>query len=60
VVLEKENEVISEFLRAIGPWRNYVMIGGGYALIIYKPLSPFRSVFDRLRSARLPGLSPHP
>ena len=34
--LEKEDRVISEFLKAIGPWRNYVVIGGGYALFIYK------------------------
>lgn len=34
--LEKEDKVISEFLKSIGPWRNYVVIGGGYALFIYK------------------------
>jgi hypothetical protein len=34
--LEKEDVVISEFLRAIGPWRRHIVIGGGYALIIYK------------------------
>ena len=33
---EKEDAVISKFLRSIGPWRNHIIIGGGYALIIYK------------------------
>ncbi len=33
---EKEDLVISEFLRAIGAWRKYIVIGGGYALIIYR------------------------
>lgn len=32
----KEDRVISEFLRSIGPWKNHIVIGGGYALIIYK------------------------
>ena len=30
-----EDLVINEFLKSIGPWRNHVVIGGGYALIIY-------------------------
>jgi hypothetical protein len=34
--LEKEDAVISEFLRSVGPWHNYIVIGGGHALIIYK------------------------
>ena len=33
---EKEDTVISEFLKSIGPWCNHIVIGGGYALIIYK------------------------
>jgi hypothetical protein len=33
--LETEDKVISEFVRSIGPWRDHVVIGGGYALIIY-------------------------
>jgi hypothetical protein len=33
---EKEDKVISEFLNSIGPWRNHIVIGGGYALIICK------------------------
>lgn len=34
--LTKEDLVISEFLHSIGLWSNYIIIGGGYALIIYK------------------------
>lgn len=34
--ISKEDFIISEFLRSIGPWRKHVVIGGGYALIIYK------------------------
>lgn len=34
--VESEDRVISEFLQSIGPWREVVVIGGGYALIIYK------------------------
>jgi hypothetical protein len=32
----REDLVISSFLRSIGPWGNHVVIGGGYAPIIYK------------------------
>lgn len=32
----KEDLVISEFLQSIGPWKEVIVIGGGYALIIYK------------------------
>lgn len=34
--LEREEVIISDFLKSIGPWRNHVAIGGGYAPIIYK------------------------
>jgi hypothetical protein len=34
--IAKEEKVISEFLRALGPWREFVIIGGGYALFVYK------------------------
>ncbi len=34
--LEQEDKIISEFLKSVGPWRNYIVIGGGYALFIYK------------------------
>lgn len=36
VDLEKEKKIISDFLQSIGPWRNHIVIGGGYALFIYK------------------------
>lgn len=32
----QEDRIISEFLKAIGPWRDTVVIGGGFALFIYK------------------------
>lgn len=32
----QEDKIISEFLESIGPWRDYVVIGGGFALFIYK------------------------
>jgi hypothetical protein len=31
-----EDKIISEFLESIGPWREFVVIGGGFALFIYK------------------------
>ncbi|NGX61977.1 MAG: hypothetical protein K940chlam9_01469 [Chlamydiae bacterium] len=34
--LRKEDLVISHFLEATGPWSDSIVIGGGYALIIYK------------------------
>lgn len=33
---EREDFMISEFLRSLGPWRKHVIIGGGQALLIYK------------------------
>lgn len=36
MVLENEDKIVSEFLRALGPWHDHVIIGGGYALIIYR------------------------
>lgn len=32
----QEDEIITDFLKSLGPWRDHVIIGGGYALIIYK------------------------
>jgi hypothetical protein len=32
----REDAVIDEFLKSIGPWSNCIVIGGGYALIIYR------------------------
>lgn len=31
-----EDKIISEFLNSIGPWREFIVIGGGFALFIYK------------------------
>ncbi len=33
---ENEDKIISSFLESIGPWNKYAIIGGGYALFIYK------------------------
>lgn len=33
---KKADIVISTFLKSIKPWNKYIVIGGGYALIIYK------------------------
>lgn len=32
----REDKIISEFLKSLGPWRDFVVIGGGFALFIYK------------------------
>ena len=32
----QEDKIISEFLKSLGPWRELVVIGGGFALFIYK------------------------
>ncbi len=32
----QEDKIISEFLISLGPWRDYAVIGGGFALFIYK------------------------
>ncbi len=34
--LVKEDKIISEFLNSIGPWGEFVVIGGGFALYVYK------------------------
>jgi hypothetical protein len=34
--MKHEEKIISDFLSSIGPWSNYVVIGGGFALFIYK------------------------
>lgn len=36
MIPNQEDKIISEFLEAIGPWRDLVVIGGGFALFIYK------------------------
>lgn len=32
----QEDRIIAEFLKSLGPWRDFVVIGGGFALFIYK------------------------
>ena len=32
----QEDRIISEFLKSIGPWRDFVIIGGGFALFVYQ------------------------
>ena len=32
----QEDQIISEFLKSVGPWREFVVISGGFALFIYK------------------------
>ena len=32
----QEDKIISKFLNSIGPWREFIVIGGGFALFIYK------------------------
>jgi hypothetical protein len=61
-----ERRVISEFLRSIGPWIDYVVIGGGFAPIIYalylvqqpvkNPPVATRDI-DSLIARRLPSVS---
>jgi hypothetical protein len=34
--LKREDKLISEFLKSIGPWKNHIIISGGFAPIIYK------------------------
>lgn len=37
----QEDKIISEFLKSLGPWRELVVIGGGFALFIYKTILLF-------------------
>jgi len=32
----REDKIISEILKSLGPWRDFIVIGGGFALFIYK------------------------
>ncbi len=36
MTLKQEDNILSNFLQSLGPWSTYVVIGGGYAPIIYK------------------------
>ncbi|MBA3720943.1 MAG: hypothetical protein H0W88_00910 [Parachlamydiaceae bacterium] len=64
--IENEDKVISEFLNSIGPWHNNIVIGGGYALFIYKLYLTDQSLenapvgtrdIDSLISRRIPEIS---
>jgi len=66
MIPNQEDKIISEFLESIGPWRDFVVIGGGFALFIYKlylsdpklknPPIGTRDI-DSLISARIPEVS---
>src|SRR5579863_3654855 len=32
----QEDRILFEFLKSLGPWRDFIVIGGGFALFIYK------------------------
>lgn len=34
--MSREDKIISDFLKSLGPWSDFVVIGGGFALFIYK------------------------
>jgi len=34
--IHKEEKIIEEILKSLGPWTKDVVIGGGYALLIYR------------------------
>jgi len=36
MTFNQQDKIISEFLESIGPWREFIVIGGGFALFIYK------------------------
>jgi hypothetical protein len=36
MISNQEEKIISEFLESIGPWQDFVVIGDGFALFIYK------------------------
>lgn len=36
MTFNQEDKIISEFLESIGPWRDFIVVGGGFALFIYK------------------------
>lgn len=36
MTLDKEDKIISDFLKSLGPWRDLIVIGGGFSLFIYK------------------------
>jgi Nucleotidyltransferase len=34
--MTNEDAILTDFLKSIGPWRQHVIVGGGYAPLIYK------------------------
>ncbi|MBS0625511.1 MAG: hypothetical protein JSS32_05625 [Verrucomicrobia bacterium] len=34
--MKQEDKIITSFLKSLGPWRDFIVIGGGFALFIYK------------------------
>lgn len=66
ITLELEDKIITEFLQTLGPWKNHIVIGGGFAPIIYnlylvKDVNanpPIRTKdLDSLINRRLPEVS---
>jgi len=39
----QEDKIISEFLKSLGPWREFIVIGGGFALLFTSFTSPIPS-----------------
>ena len=64
--MTQNDKVISNFLHSLGPWNQSVVIGGGYALIIYKlylsntsaPNPVGTKDIDSLISRKSPQISP--
>ena len=58
--LENEDKMISTFLKSIGPWKKHVIIGGGFAPIIYKLyLSDNKTGILPVNTRDLDSLIPH-
>jgi hypothetical protein len=59
-ILKTEDLLISTFLKSIGPWKKYVVIGGGFAPIIYKIyLSDNKTGILPIGTRDLDSLIPH-
>lgn len=66
MMLEHEDQIVTEFLQTLGPWKNHIIIGGGFAPIIYniylakntKANPPVRTKdLDSLINRRVPKVS---
>lgn len=54
MTFNQEDKIISAFLESIGPWRDYVVIGGGFALFVYKQfVKTFGRTFRPIKSCYL-------